>query len=293
MAGDLAGLLEAAITPGQIVPAAALAPLLATTGLSDTDALMLALLPQARSLARPPISSFRVGAVGLAAETGDLILGANVEFAGAGSADTIHAEQFLFCRAYHLGVRLQRIAVSARPCGHCRQFINEFAGRETLVILDPGGDRQSLAALLPFSFGPPDLGEIGAAPTGRQPLTMTEDELPAADEAMRATLKAAGERAHTPYSGCPSALLLKLSDGSLITGSAIENAAYNPGLPPAQAALINLIAAGRGYEEIEGAVLGAVPGAPFDHFVTTAKLLSIIAPGALLETLSWQPAQSS
>ncbi len=281
-------LLAASISNGAIIPAARLPALLAEAGVADTDALMLALLPVAQDLARAPISGFRVGAVGLAAGTGDLIFGANVEFAGAGPADTIHAEQFLFCRAHHLGVRLQRIAVSARPCGHCRQFMNEFAGREALVILDPGGDRQSLAALLPFSFGPPDLGQAGAAPQSRQSLAITEDELPAADDAMLGALTAAGERAYTPYSGCPSALLLKLADGTLVTGSAVENAAYNPGLPPAQAALINLIAAGRDYDEIDSAILGAVPGAGFDHWAATARLLSIIAPGALLETLSWQ-----
>ena len=282
--------LSAAIAPDHVVPAAAVAGLLSHTGLADIDALMLALLPDAQTLARPPISQFRVGAVGLAAETGDLIFGANVEFPGAGSGDTIHAEQFLFTRAYHRGVTLARIAVSARPCGHCRQFMNEFAGRERLTILDPGGDRQSLATLLPFSFGPVDLGQIGAAPDSGQKLVITEDARPSADAAALGALLGAGERAYTPYSASPSAVLLKLTDGRLISGSAIENAAYNPGIPPAQAALINLIAAGGSYADIDSALLGAVPGAGFDHFAGTAQLLSIIAPGALLETVSWQPA---
>lgn len=282
--------LGRAVGPGQVVPAAAIPGLLAETGLADTDALMLALLPLAQQIARPPVSQFRVGAVGLAAGSGDLILGANVEFPGAGTSDTVHAEQFLFTRAYQLGERLARIAVSARPCGHCRQFMNEFAGAGSLVILDPGGDRQSLAELLPFSFGPADLGASGAGPTHRQAMQITENSVPM--EAL-AALRAAGERAYTPYGGCPSAVVLTLADGTILAGSAIENAAYNPGLPPLQAALINLIALGRAYGEIESALYGAVAGAPFDHFAATAKLLSIIAPGALLESLSWQPAQSS
>jgi cytidine deaminase len=285
--------LAGAVGPDHVVPAAAVTDLLSATGLADIEALMLAFLPAAQHLARPPISRFQVGAVGLAAETGDLIFGANVEFPGAGSGDTIHAEQFLFTRAYHRGVTLARIAVSARPCGHCRQFMNEFAGRERLTILDPGGDRQSLPTLLPFSFGPADLGQIGAGPGSGQKLVITEDALAVADAATLAALRAAGERAYTPYSGCPSALLLKLADGRIVTGSAIENAAYNPGIPPVQAALINLIAAGADYADIESALLGAVPGGGFDHFAATARLLSIIAPGALLKTLSWQPAQSS
>jgi cytidine deaminase len=285
--------LAAAVGPGHIVPAARVPPLLAERGLSDVDALMLALLPLAQNLARPPISDFRVGAVGLARETGDLIFGANVEFPGAGSADTIHAEQFLFTRAHHCGVTLARIAVSARPCGHCRQFMNEFAGSDTLVVLDPSGDRQSLSDLLPHRFGPADLGETPAEPGRRYDLVMTEDDRPDADSATVAALLRAGAEAHTPYSGCPSALALKLADGTVITGSAIENAAYNPGLPPVQTALINLIAAGHNHDQIATATLGAMPGAGFDHFAGTARLLSIIAPSALLEHLSWRWAQSS
>ncbi|MCB8877342.1 cytidine deaminase [Acidisoma silvae] len=288
-----ANALRAAIGPGHVLPGKAVPALLAATGMADTDALMLALLPLAQDLARPPISRFHVGAVGLAAGTGDLIFGANVEFPGVGSGETIHAEQFLFSRAHTMGVTLARIAVSARPCGHCRQFMNEFAGNETLLVLDPGGDRQSLSELLPFRFGPSDLGESPAGPDRRHSLAVTEDKGLDADGLGLKALIRAGECAHTPYSGCPSALLLRLRDGTLITGSAIENAAYNPGLPPAQAALINLVANGHDYEEIESAILGAVPGAGFDHFAGTAQLLSIIAPGALLETLPWQPAQSS
>lgn len=134
-------LLAAAIgpRPGQdhVLPAAAIPALLAATGLAAVEDLMRALLPAAQGLARPPISGFRVGAVGRAVETGDLILGANVEFPGGTSADTIHAEQFLFTRAHSLGVTIGLMAVSARPCGHCRQFMNEFAGSNALTILDP------------------------------------------------------------------------------------------------------------------------------------------------------------
>ena len=58
--------LRDAIGPGHVLPGAAVPALLAATGIADTDALMLALLPLAQTLARPPISRFHVGAVGLA-----------------------------------------------------------------------------------------------------------------------------------------------------------------------------------------------------------------------------------
>lgn len=283
--------LRAAIGRGHVVPGEAVPQLLATTGLADVAALMQALVPSAQALARPPISNFRVGAVGRAAETGDLILGANVEFPGASTSDTIHAEQFLFTRAFGLGRRLDRITVSARPCGHCRQFMNEFAGSERLTILDPEAGPLGLAEMLPWRFGPTDLGMAGADPAARRHLFFID--MPTADTDFLAALMEAGSRAHTPYSGCPSAIALRLSDGTILTGSAIENAAYNPGMPPLQAALIALVAAARDYGDIDTALLGQVPGAAFDFTASSARLLNIIAPGALLETLSWRPAQSS
>lgn len=283
---------EVAVGAGHVLPGAAVPALLAARGLADVTALMAALLPQAQALARPPISQFRVGAVGRAAETGDLILGANVEFPGGSAADTIHAEQFLFTRAFQLGLTLDLVTVSARPCGHCRQFMNEFAGCERLVILDPEAGPLGLAEMLPFRFGPTDLGMAGAEPTARSPLALVEESV-IGETALGAALLEAGSRAHTPYSGGPAAVALRLTDGTILTGSAIENAAYNPGMPPLQAALIALVAEGRDYAEIEAALLGQVPGAAFDFTASSARLLDIIAPDALLDTLSWRPAQSS
>lgn len=275
------------LIPGQILPASLLPELQAEAGLPDTDALMQALLPFAQSLARPPISGFRVGAIGLARETGDLIFGANLEFPGGKATDTIHAEQYLFSRAYHLGVHISRMAVSARPCGHCRQFIKEFSESDRLTILDAEAGPLCLADLLPFSFGPAELEREAADPATRQPLELAEDAR-LTEPAVLAALMAAGERAHCPYSGEPVAVALLLDDGSIVTGSAIENAAYNPGLPPLQAALINLSAGGREYHEIESALIGYVAETPFGYSAPTTRLLAIIAPGALLERVSWR-----
>jgi cytidine deaminase len=284
--------ISAAIGPGHVVSGALVADLLAATGLPGVEALMQALLPAAQELARPPISGFRVGAVGRAAGSGDLILGANVEFPGGTTADTIHAEQFLFTRAFSLGVTLDLITVSARPCGHCRQFMNEFAGSDRLTILDPEAGPLSLAEMLPWRFGPTNLGMAAADPAACLPLILMEDSVIAETALVAAVLKA-GARAHTPYGGAPSAVALRLTDGTILTGSAIENAAYNPGMPPLQAVLITLVAEGRDYGEVETALLGRVRSAVFDHAAASARLLSIIAPGALLETLSWQPRTSS
>lgn len=42
--------------------------------------------------------------------------------------NSVHAEQFLLVNALHHGEReIRRLAVSAAPCGHCRQFYSELA----------------------------------------------------------------------------------------------------------------------------------------------------------------------
>ena len=259
--------------------------------LPTVEALMLALLPQAQALARPVLSGFRVGAVGRELGTGALILGANVEFEGAPAADTIHAEQFLFSRAYHRGANLDLVAVSARPCGHCRQFMAEFAGRERLTILDPAGDRLTLAEMLPWSFTPADLGQTGATAAPAPALGVEDDGAVPAE--LRAALGAAGGLAYTPYSRSPSAVVLQLGDGTIVSGSAIENAAYNPGLPPLQAALINLVATGHDYTAIRHAVIGSKPNGAVDHTSSTRRLLSSLAPQARFNAINWRLAPST
>jgi cytidine deaminase len=288
---NVMAVIGAGFDDGNVIPAGAVAALMRSAGVTTVEALMLALLPQAQALARPVISGFRVGAIGRERETGALILGANVEFDGAPAADTIHAEQFLFSRAHHRGASLDLVAVSARPCGHCRQFMAEFAGRERLTILDPGGDRLTLAEMLPWSFTPADLGEAGVTPGSGRARHVADDGVVPAD--LRAALGAAGGRAYAPYSRSPSAVVLQLDDGAIVGGAAIENAAYNPGLPPLQAALINLIAAGRDYPAIRRGVIGSEPGGAVDHAASTRRLLGSLAPQARFDALAWAPAAST
>lgn len=66
-------------------------------------------------------------AVGLGA-SGALYVGVNLEFARLPLYNSVHAEQFLLVNALHHGERaIQRLAISAAPCGHCRQFYSELA----------------------------------------------------------------------------------------------------------------------------------------------------------------------
>ncbi|KAH7434264.1 hypothetical protein KP509_06G008200 [Ceratopteris richardii] len=123
------------------------------------EALLSDLVGVAKGLARPPISRFYVGAVGLGA-SGRIFFGVNLEFAGLPLNNTVHAEQFLVANAAHHGEEvLHIIAVSAAPCGHCRQFLQELRDSSDLRILvvDEGSEIRTLGHLLPHPFGPNDV----------------------------------------------------------------------------------------------------------------------------------------
>ena len=128
----------------------------------------------ARNAARnayAPYSRFHVGAALLMTD-GSVITGANVENASYGLS--LCAETVALAKAANDG-RLGEVVEIAvvggdgvepcRPCGRCRQVINEAAqlgGRDILIhCLAGGGDaveQHRLSTLLPHAFGPADLG---------------------------------------------------------------------------------------------------------------------------------------
>jgi cytidine deaminase len=277
---------------GLVIKAATAAELVERHGLADIRELMLLLVPFARTVARPLISNFFIGAVALERETGDLVIGGNVEFPGANLGEAIHGEQFLSARVFSRGTSIAAIALEAAPpCGHCRQFLAEFQHGLDLDILTLKGHRIGLRALLPWAFSPADLGEAGvtslATGSVRQELTVLRSEVGDALELLEAVV-AAGRRAYVPYSRAPSAVALVAADGSIVTGAALENAAFNPSLGPLQVALVNWIAAGRAYDEIELAVLGGVEGGAVDYSRDLPNLLATLAPKARFKRVAWQ-----
>lgn len=59
--------------------------------------------------------------------SGRLYVGVNLEFARLPLNNSVHAEQFLVVNALHHGEQaIEKMAVSAAPCGHCRQFYSEL-----------------------------------------------------------------------------------------------------------------------------------------------------------------------
>ncbi len=290
--GEITGLLAGrrahlAANAGAVLPKQQAEALMARHGLADIEELMVLALGAARGLAQPPISNFFVGAVGLERETGNLVFGGNVEFPLSHLGFTIHGEGFVFTRAFSRGTSIERLAIGeAHPCAHCRQYLSEFAATRDLLLLDPLGHRLTMAELYPWPFDPDYLGESGLI-TGKVGFPELALQPNALDSGLAARLTAAGRRAHAPYSKCPGAIVLRLADGGMVTGSAIESVAFNPTMGPLQAAMIDLIAHGYAAADIVEAALGTSIGGAVDYSASSAELLGRIAPGVELTSVGW------
>lgn len=267
--------------PGFVIPAKNVVELIKKYKTKDERGLMVKIASECGGPAQTPISKYVVTVVGKEKETGDLVIGGNLEFKGAPLGFTVHAEQFLFARAFHRGHSIESFALGKpTPCGHCRQFINEFSGGKNVHVFTEAGHEFRIGDLLPFSFGPEQLKEKGIEPgaidLGLRSVKKTKDELENA-------AVSAANHSYAPYSQSAAGVALKTKSG-IFAGSYIENAAFNPSLTPLHSALINLAANGGKWSEIKQAVLAQKKGA-VDQIDSLKQFLSLIAPAVKVSSL--------
>jgi len=255
---------------GGYVPAAVVERIVAS-GVS-LEQLMLALIPRAKTFAIPMISNFFVGAVAHGM-SGNLYFGANYEFPGQALSFTVHGEQAATMHAISFNeTGIDLLAVSAAPCGYCRQFLNELTSASQLQIILPNTPATPLTSLLPNAFGPIDLG-VTAALMSPQSHEMTLDS---PDDLTNAALKAANA-SYAPYSASYAGVALKTSDSSIYTGGVAENAAFNPSMSPLEAAIVTLTINGRKkYSDIVDAVLVQAAGSKACQIDATRDVLATI-----------------
>ncbi|KAK8545238.1 hypothetical protein V6N13_066527 [Hibiscus sabdariffa] len=268
--------------------------------------LLPSLVKSAQALARPPISKYHVGAVGIGS-SGRIFFGVNLEFPGVPLNHSVHAEQFLITNlSLNAEPILKFLAVSAAPCGHCRQFLQELRAAADVNILitaskdgkenkmnDNCNDRElqftPLSHFLPDRFGPDDLLEKDVPlllEPHRNGLSFCSDVCNGEingyteDGELKYAALEAANTSHAPYSGCPSGVALVDAEGKIYKGSYMESAAYNPSLPPTQAALVAYVASGGGggYERIVAAVLVEKADAVTKQEPTAKLLLQCISP---------------
>ena len=248
----------------------------------SVDTVMIDLLPLSRTYSRPPISNYHVGAVARGL-SGNLYLGANLEFPGHSLGFSVHAEQAALSNAYmHADRGVSAIAVTAAPCGHCRQFMNELSPDGDIQVLLEGKPSVKLSALLPSAFGPKDLGVTDLAfPVKEVDLNLPKE---ATDELTMVALSAA-RKSYAPYTNAHSGVAIRSSSGRIYKGSYIENAAYNPSLAPLQTALVSLIVSGEEYSGISGVVLVEGDAARISQKSVAEAALCAVAPAVKLRVV--------
>ena len=214
------------------------------------EELMLRLLPLARLYSATAISAFQVGAVvkaPISDKAGDtaLFLGANLEFPAQALTQTIHAEQSAVINAWLQGARqIETIAVTAAPCGHCRQFLYELDGGQHLkVLIDKKTDAKTtphnLSDFLPHAFGPRELGQsTGLMASAAQPAGLVLR--PSSNDSLVEKALDAANRSYAPYSENYAGSAVKTSSGKVFRGRYVENAAFNPSLSPLHTAIIRM-----------------------------------------------------
>lgn len=259
--------------------------------------LLPTLVKSAQTLARPPISKFHVGAVGLGS-SGRIFLGGNVEFPGLPLHQSIHAEQFLITNLIlNAEPRLQHLAVSAAPCGHCRQFLQELRNTSDINICITSINSNErkyhpLSHLLPDRFGPNDLLDkdvplLLETHQNGMSFNLCNGQIPETEnpkERLKYAALEAANKSHAPYSKCPSGVAIMDCEGNIYKGSYMESAAYNPSLGPVQAALVAYLAAGGsgggggGYERIVAAALVEKEDAVVRQEHAARLLLQVISP---------------
>ncbi|MFI3256350.1 MAG: cytidine deaminase [Psittacicella sp.] len=187
--------------------------------------LAIILLDLAAKYSSPLVSNFHVGAIAIG-ESGNFYFGANQEFLSLPIQYTIHAEQSALSHAFMMNeVSIKKLIISAPPCGHCRQFINELNSASSILIYLKGYKNSiNFKELLPISFGPKDLG-INYGLFDKFDLGIQKHF----DKKEMNILLKVFNKSYAPYAKKHSAIAFKLKN-ELICGSIIENAAFNPSL---------------------------------------------------------------
>lgn len=171
--------------------------------------------------------------------SGHWYLGANVEFAHQPLSLSVHAEQAAIGHAALFDEQcLEKLIVSHRPCGLCRQFMQEL-NQESLLIAWPSG-HVMLDDLLPDAFGPPDLGQTNGLLTQSAASLIATSAQRSPEDALTLQAWEQANASYAPYSHNRSGVALLLNDGQICHGRYLENAAFNPSLSPLALALSQL-----------------------------------------------------
>lgn len=260
---------------------------------TSLEQLMLRLLPLAKLYGVVPISNFQVGSVAKGISETDqndytLYMGANIEFPGQALNQSIHAEQAVVINTWQKGsIEIQCIAVSASPCGHCRQFLKELDNSDSINIISSTDnnkdyEKRHLTELLPFGFGPRDLKmHTGMMAKTRQQENLAlkqKDDDPLVREALNAATLS-----YALYTGNFAGCAIQDSEEKIYIGRYAENAAFNPSMSPLQSAICSLNMDKIGNNPKVQRVVLVEKKTKGSQYHTTRQLLKSFAPHVNLE----------
>jgi cytidine deaminase len=239
--------------------------------------LLLLLVPFAQCYALPPVSDYPVGVIAQG-KTGNAYFGANMEYKGTALSFTVHGEQSATTNAWLNGEQgLANIAISAAPCGYCRQFLYEITTAATLEVLLVGKPPELLTDLIPQAFGPSDLG-VTAALMSPENHGLKLDP-PPTDPVVQAAL-AAANASYAPYTNGFAGVAISTASGATYTGRYAENAAFNPSMSPLESALTMWSFGGNPNDAIKKAVLVEASSLA-DQADVTAEVLATVSSAQL------------
>jgi cytidine deaminase len=244
---------------------------------TSVDNLLLLLVPFAQCYAIPPVSDYPVGVIGQG-NTGNAYFGANMEYKGTALSFTVHGEQSATTNAWLNGEQgLTNIAISAAPCGYCRQFLYEITTAATLEVLLLGQPPVMLTDLIPQAFGPNDLGVTAALMSPENHGLKLSP--PPTDPVVQAAL-AAANASYAPYTSGFAGVAISTASGATYTGRYAENAAFNPSMSPLESALTMWSFGGNPNDAITKAVLVEAPSLA-DQADVTAEVLATVSTAQL------------
>src|SRR5207237_1135047 len=151
--------------------------------------------------------------------SGKLYVGANIEFPCHSLGFSVHGEQSALSNAYmHSDGGVSSIAVTAAPCGHCRQFMNELSPDGDIQVLVDGKPSVKLSSLLPSAFGPKDLRVTNVAfPVKEVDLILPKE----ASDALVLAALAAARKSYAPYTKAYSGVAIGTRLGRTYKGAYI------------------------------------------------------------------------
>ena len=206
-------------------------------------------------------------------DTGCFYLGFNYETPAAWIGFSVHGEQ---CVTHNVLVHRaipSVLVVSQTPCGHCRQFLNQFAWIRTLAIhIIALNGTFSIDDLLPHSFSPAHLPPI----TLTLPTVVRDTiTLRGTAEPLRPLIPRLMERLKDcRVDNLPFHAAAALVRGDrLFVGLLIESCAHNPTFHPVNGAVTQLRLADHALAPVDGLIFIEREDAPFVIGTTWSDIL--------------------